>query len=136
MKWPTDKSQHSYMKKRQIQNESICIFNENENWMFNKLKDTKYKWSRQSQWGYRLFDFWNHYLGIAIEVDGLEHKKGYDKIRDDYNFIKSGILVLRINNKDEKRAKEIIDFINNTKEDWNQRRQKLNLKLIKMPRGT
>ena len=136
MKWPINKDTHAYMRNRQDQNKAVCVFNKNENWMSKKLEKTNYKWSRQSQWGYRLFDFWNHSLGVAIEVDGLEHNKNYDKIRDDYNFKKSGILVLRVNNGDEKGANEVINFIDNTEEDWNQRRKTLNLKLIKQPRGT
>lgn len=66
------------MKDRQIHNRKICIDNPNENWAAEQLKATGLKWTRQAQWGYRLFDFWNALKGIVVEVDGLSHKQDYD----------------------------------------------------------
>ena len=102
--------------------------NPNEKWMSEKLKRTPYKWTRQAQWGYRLFDFWNHKLGIAIEVDGETHNKVYDKIRDKHNHKTSGIIVLRVRNKNEADAKKVIDYILGVDENWNDRRIKMNIK--------
>jgi len=48
-----------------------------------------------------LFDFWCNELGIAVEIDGLTHDKDYDQARDQYNFFRSGIIVLRVPNYDE-----------------------------------
>jgi very-short-patch-repair endonuclease len=131
MKWPTDKNQHEYMKSRQKQNEDSSKWNKNELWMYEKLKTTPYKWKRQSMWGYRIFDFWCSYLGVAIEIDGKEHKKIYDSIRDKYNFETSGILVLRVKNRDELGAMKALDIIAHLPGNWNDRRRARGLKEIK-----
>ena len=129
MRYPTNKKQHLYMKNRQLENKRISTDNPNENWMFEKLKMTGLKWSRQAQWGYRLFDFWSHTKGIAIEVDGPSHEKQkeYDSYRDKYNYRISGILVIRVKNKDEDSAKEALKIIAKS-EKWKDRRMKLGLK--------
>ena len=57
MKWPINAEQHAYMKGRQEQNVEQSRRNPNELWMFERLQRTGYKWRRQAQWGYRLFDF-------------------------------------------------------------------------------
>jgi len=94
------------------------------------LKETGLEWSRQSRWGYRIFDFWNHYKGIAIEVDGLEHKKDYDEYRDKSNLITSGILVIRVRNMNKEDAVLALSIIE--KEScWNERRSNFKLKPIK-----
>lgn len=130
MKWPTDADQHAYMKMRQNQNKQICTTNRNENWMFEILKRTGLKWSRQAQWGYRLFDFWNAAKGIAVEVDGPEHDPEYDCIRDAFNYKKSGIVVLRVRNgNDEDAAKTVVAI--HSSGTWNERRVSLGLKPIK-----
>lgn len=131
MKWPTNADQHAYMKMRQDQNLLECQSNPNEAWMLRKLETTGWKWKRQAQWGYRLFDFWNAYLGIAVEVDGLTHDKVYDGVRDDYNWERSGILVLRVRNRDEADAEKALETIQGAC-DWNERRASLGLKPVRM----
>jgi len=90
--------------------------------MFDKLKATGLKWTRQAQSGVRLFDFWNHRLGIAVEVDGLEHDACVDSARD-YAVMKNrSVLVLRVRNFNEGDAAEAIRAIE-LSESWNARRR-------------
>jgi len=113
LNWPTNKEMAAYMKNRRNQNHKKCLTNKNENWMFDILKTrTSYKWKRQSEWGYRIFDFWCHKLGVAVEVDGKEHDWKYDNYRDEYNFRRSGIIVLRVRNGSEHDATDCIETIN------------------------
>ena len=130
MKWPTNKEKHAYMKMRQQQNIDESRDNPNEKWMLSHLATTGYKWRRQAQWGYRLFDFWCAKLGIAVEVDGKTHDPEYDAVRDRYNYSCSGILVLRVRNRNESDAQKALETIR-TAESWNYRRSKLGLKPIK-----
>jgi very-short-patch-repair endonuclease len=127
MKWPTTKEQHAYMKGRQEQNIARSKANPNEQWMAEHLSSTEIKWTRQAQWGYRIFDFWNHRLGVAIEVDGTSHDAVYDEFRDKANMTKSGILVLRVRNRNEADALEALEAIK-LAETWNTRRTALGLK--------
>ena len=87
------------MRMRQLQN--LARYSAAENWAYEKLRATGVKFSRQTIWGCRLFDFWNAKLGIAVEIDGPEHDAAYDSVRDRYNYLRSGILVLRIRNFSE-----------------------------------
>lgn len=118
----TTKEKSAYMLAMQIKNRGACKYNENENWMRDILiAQTQYKWTRQARWGYRLFDFWCHELGCAVEVDGPEHNKGYDQFRDYYNYVRSGIIVIRVKNKNEEDAAEAIAYIK-TLGSWEERR--------------
>jgi very-short-patch-repair endonuclease len=108
LRWTTNKEQSNYMRMRVKQNRERSASNPNENWMAEILSLTPYKWKRQVQWGFRVFDFWCHELGIAIEVDGPEHDAEYDHYRDEYNFRRSGIVVFRVKNGDDIRAQETI----------------------------
>lgn len=92
--------------------------------MESKLSLTGRKWTRQAMWGYRLFDFWCHELGIAVEVDGPEHNQEYDVARDRYNYFRSGILVLRVRNFNEADADKAIKAIESS-EAWKTRKEKL-----------
>lgn len=96
LKWITNKEQTEYMAKMKALNISKCVTNENENLVWSKLSKG---WTRQAVRGYRIHDFWNHELGCAIEVDGTEHDREYDNYRDEYNFRRSGVLVLRVRNR-------------------------------------
>lgn len=98
-----------------------------EAWMADKLASTGMKWTRQAQWGYRLFDFWSAKLGVAVEVDGSEHKKEYDAYRDEYNYRRSGIIVLRVRNMNEEDAQKALLEIASCKEDWRQRRKSMGI---------
>lgn len=129
MRWPTNKEEHAYMKGRKEENKAKSARNKAENWMAEKLEETEYKWSMQTQWGYRVFDFWNHYLGIAIEVDGDSHDPEYDRVRDEYNLKKSAIKVIRVRNFNEEDAKAALKEIS-ISECWNDRRRNAGLKPI------
>jgi len=111
---------------RQNQNVAASRSNPNENWMAKKLAETSYKWRRQAQWGYRLYDFWCHQLGIAIEIDGPEHDQKYDAYRDEYNFRWSGIVVLRVQNCNEEEAAKVIAMLD-VLGSWKDRRHELGL---------
>src|SRR3990167_5630827 len=120
--WPTMKEQSDLMLKRKRQNLKRCRLSKAEEWMFDKLKKTGLKWSRQACWGFRLFDFWCAKKGIAVEVDGPEHKyrKDKDERYDRHNYDISGILVIRVSNFDEEMAEKCIEIIG--KEiDWKTR---------------
>ena len=108
LNWPTNKEQSDYMAKMKSINVDRAMNNPNENWMFSKLSED---WTRQASWGYRIFDFWNHNLGCAVEVDGPEHDRDYDNYRDEYNFRRSGIVVLRVRNNNESDATSVLDAI-------------------------
>lgn len=97
----TNKTEADYMRRMKSLNAAASSKNVNENWMAEKLDKT---WSRQVVKGFRVFDFWNHKLGVAIEVDGNEHDRDYDNYRDEYNFRRSGIVVLRVRNMNESDA--------------------------------
>ena len=99
MRWVVRSDQAEYMRERQKQNKNKIV--KAELWAKQKLETTGQKWNTQTIWGCRLFDFWCHRLGIAVEIDGLTHDKNYDAARDQYNFYRSGIIVLRVPNYDE-----------------------------------
>lgn len=130
LKWPVNREQHAYMKRRQMMNLERATKNQNERWMHDKLMTTSLKWTPQAQWGYRLYDFWNHKKGIAIEVDGAGHDISWDKFRDEYNYQRSGILVLHVRNGKEEDAEKALEAIAKAK-TWNERRESLGLPTIK-----
>lgn len=113
LKWPTCKEQSDYMRQRQQENLQRSLTNCNENWMAQLLKPRRVKehWERQYRWGYRIYDFFSMKLGIAIEVDGPEHDKNYDTFRDVHNFLRSGVVVLRVRNKNEDDAQAVLRFV-------------------------
>lgn len=130
LKWPVTKEMHAYMKMRQNQNR--IRFSAAEEWAFKELKTrTTQKWTRQAQWGYRLFDFWSGALGCAVEIDGPEHNVSYDTYRDKYNFERSNIVVLRVKNFNASDMNSAILRIN-ALETWETRKipQLLSLMLI------
>jgi len=126
LRWQTNAKQAAYMKDRKKQNLELSKTNPNENWLFSKLKTTDYKWTRQATWGYRIFDFWCHHLGIAVECDGPEHDKDYDSYRDEYNLRRSGLIVLRVRNMNEEDAAHALSEIT-VADSWKARRDKLGL---------
>lgn len=127
---PGNAEQHAYMAMRQEQNVIASKHNPNELWMASLLERTSHKFNRQRRWGYRIFDFWCSELGVAVEVDGLEHRPEYDRMRDDHHYNRSGILVLRARNRNEEDAREVLARIA-TARTWNERRLALGLKPIK-----
>lgn len=129
LKWPINKEESAYMRERKRQNRSRTRRNSNENWAHERLCSlTGLKWTRQAMWGYRLYDNWNAVLGVAVEVDGLEHKykRGQDLYRDEYNFRRSGIVVLRVRNQNEIDMAFAVDLIRKSR-TWEERRNDLGL---------
>lgn len=131
--WPFRKEHSDYMRKRKHQNIMRSKTNINENWFAEKLDAVNIKYTRQATWGYRIFDFWLHRFGLAIEIDGFEHDKEYDNYRDEYNYRRSGIIVLRVRNKNEKDAEIAINKIL-TSIKWDERRKLLGLNSTKKAR--
>lgn len=102
LKWATTAESSAYMRMRQEQNRERCQWSRAEAWAKGQLdQHTPHKWTRQAQWGYRLYDFWCHTLGCAVEVDGPEHCAAVDAYQDEYHFRRSAIVVLRVPNFDE-----------------------------------
>lgn len=132
-KWgksPSSKEQAAHMAMRKVQNIDQSRHSKAEEWMYEKLKHTGHKWSRQAVWGWRVYDFWCHELGIAVEVDGPEHDISYDAKRDAYNWKRSRIIVLRVNNFDEDDARKTLKAIA-TAQKWNERREAAGLSIIR-----
>lgn len=127
LQMPSNREEHAYMLMRKTQNVKRALVNPNENWMWKKLQKTTYKWSRQARYGYRIFDFWCHRLGVAIEVDGPEHNEQWDVYRDEYNFRHSGIIVLHVHNLDEEQADRVIGLIDRL-DTWQRRKSRLGLR--------
>lgn len=102
LRFPTKKEEHAYMRERKLQNRARIPWLKAERWFLENylspLPQPAFKFTRQAEWGYRIFDFWFHALGVVVEVDGPEHNAGYDAYRDKYNFLRSGIVVLRVGN--------------------------------------
>jgi very-short-patch-repair endonuclease len=126
LNWITDADGHAYMRMRQSQNTCRSQLNPNENWMDSILKDASLDFTRQAIWGKRVFDFWNSSLGIAIEVDGSDHEARYDQYRDEYNFRRSGIVVLRVTNRNTVDAMLVINRIK-SEVKWKVRKEMLGL---------
>lgn len=98
--------------------------------MADHLRTTGREWTRQAQWGFRLFDFWNRDLGIAVEVDGPGHDLEADTASDRSNLVRSAIVVLRVRNYNEQEAASALEAIR-TAEPWNVRRELVGLKAIR-----
>lgn len=106
----TTKEKTLYMSNLRAECLKNSLANKNENWFAEKLKSAKLGMTRQAIWGYRIFDFWNGGKGVAIEIDGPEHDEKYDRYRDLYNYLRSGIVVLRVRNMNEDDAHEAISL--------------------------
>lgn len=131
LRFPTKKEEHAYMRERKLQNRARLPWLKAERWFLeNYLRalptQREYKFTRQAEWGYRIFDFWFHDRGVVIEVDGPEHNSGYDAYRDTYNFLRSGIVVLRVRNFHEGDAAIAIENLQ-MECSWTERRRALGL---------
>ena len=127
---PYTAEQAAHMRMRKQQNIAQSKYSKAESWAEEQLKTTGYKWTRQATWGWRVFDFWNHVLGIAVEIDGIEHDKGNDSARDAKNWKTSRILVIRVNNFDDVGMAKALETIK-TAQTWNERRTQAKLKPVK-----
>lgn len=133
LNWTYTKERHRRIRNLKLANLAVSVKNRNENWMYRKLLQTGYKWKRQAEWGYRIFDFWCHDLGVAVEVDGNTHDAKYDAYRDEYNFRRSAIVVLRVHNMDEIGADRVLHIVSQI-ETWRSRRTRMGL--FKSPLAT
>lgn len=106
--WPTTREEISRMKKYQIDNLKTSKTNRAENWFAEKLKTSGLKFKRQARWGFRIFDFWNHNLGVAIEIDGSNHQVFIDSLKDKDVWERSGIVVYRVRNFNEEDAELVL----------------------------
>ena len=111
IKWPTTSAEAAHMNEMRARNRILAAHNLNERLMAEKLAATGLKWTPQATWGYRIFDFWNKEKGIAVEVDGPEHRPGWDKLRDFHNWEVSRILVLHVRNRNEGDAARALEII-------------------------
>jgi len=116
----TSAEKTAYMKGRQAQHRARGM-TPGERWMAARLPG---KWTPQAIWGYRLFDLWSGAKGIAVELDGDTHHPGYDAYRDEYNFRRSAIVVLRVPNFDETAACVALAMIEHLG-TWDERREEL-----------
>lgn len=132
VRWPSSVEDSEYMRMRQRQNMHNSLSNHNENWFAEKLTRARIKYRRQAQWGFRLFDFWIASKGVAVEIDGPEHNahkaRAQDAYRDEYNYRRSAILVIRVPNGDEASAAAAIQKIHGEC-SWEDRRAQLGLNL-------
>ena len=103
-------------------NMAFALNNQNETWMWNKLKATGLLWGRQGLWAYRMFDFWCEDLGVAVEVDGPSHDRAKDARRDAFAFVVAGIIVLRVRNWNEEDAAVALAIIAKSG-PWRRRQQ-------------
>lgn len=92
-----------------------------EQWMAEKLAQAGFKFNHQCLWMTRIFDFWNHELGCAVEVDGPEHDREKDARFDAYMFFRSEIVVIRVPNFDEAAASAALVRISEL-DKWEARR--------------
>lgn len=127
--WPVNKELQAHMAMRKKQHIDKGM-TKAEKWFFTEIAVfTPYKWTTQARWGFRLFDFWCHYLGCAVEIDGIEHDPVKDKERDSKEWDRSRIVILRIRkfNVHDSRI-----FLENIKQisPWNDRRRNAKMKEI------
>jgi very-short-patch-repair endonuclease len=127
---PVDKEASAHMRMRQAQNRAKCKDNEAEQWMYQKLKTTGFKWNRQTLWMSRVLDFWCHELGCAVEVDGRDHDKDEDAAKDKYFLVRSGIVTIRVRNFNEEDAEKALNRIAKMR-TWGERRDAIGVEHIR-----
>lgn len=129
LKYPVSKSDAAYMQMRQAQNRVNCQRSRAEAVAVRELAGrTDYHWTRQASWGNRLFDFWCSDIGCAVEIDGPEHNPRIDAYRDEYNFRRSAIVVLRVRNFNHKDMDDAISHIASLNQ-WRDRRCQIGIDL-------
>ena len=120
--WPLNKLHSDHMKGRQKKRRTDGMTRA-EKWAHeNYLSKTGLKWTREAAWGFRLFDFWNHALGVAVEIDGPEHNSELDRWRDHKEWERSRIIVIRIKNFNEIDGQKFLEQIKTIK-PWTERRK-------------
>lgn len=126
MRFLSDTEKLEYMRSKRDQCLVRSLDNYNENWFASILLTNGIKHKRQAIWGFRIYDFWIHRLGCAIEVDGPEHDIKYDRYRDIYNYLRSGIVVVRVRNNNIEDANKAVALIKSLSL-WKTRRRELKI---------
>lgn len=124
IRWPSRKDEMARLKMYQAGHRKRII--PAEVWAKQFLDNTKWNWTPQAIWGFRIFDFWCSKLGCAIEIDGPTHNKGWDRKRDEFNFRRSAIVVFRVSNFNESEMRNVLKEIEKL-DTWLERRKKMGL---------
>lgn len=106
--------------------------NPHENRVSAWLNKSGLKWGRQKSLGWRIADFWNHKLGVIVEVDGATHVKRDDEIADAIHAKRSAILVFRVKNKATDSDLTLLLCQIASVKPWNERRAEVRLKPVRM----
>ena len=75
------------------------------------LAATGLMWIRQARWKGRIFDFWCREKGLAVEVDGPEHKAEKDRQSDELAYKVGKIVVIRVRNMNDADAQRAVKEI-------------------------
>lgn len=127
IKTPCTREASERLRGYKYKNLSNSLRNPNENWFAGLLDEScVYSFGRQKLWGHCIFDFWCAKIGVVIEIDGKNHNAEKDRIRDEINFNRSGIVTLRVRNMNEEDAEIAIQEAN-SELIWWQRRQFIGL---------
>ncbi len=126
---PSSAKEAAALKDQQRRARIQSRFDPGENWMAAKLDKTGSTWTRKAVIGFRLFDFWCHPLGIAVEIDDDDRDEQASARTDLSEYQDRGILVLHARGGNERDAAAVIEKIAKA-EKWNTRRFNLGLKPI------
>mgnify|MGYP003437027147 CR=1 FL=1 len=130
---PTDKERVEKMRWYHKEQKEKSKTSKTESRFYNKhqkefSKRTWIKINRQVKRWTRIFDFWCHEKWIAIEIDGWYHteerKVDKDRKYDFYNLNKHGILVIRVDNRDDIWAIDALRKVE-LSESWRSRKHSL-----------
>jgi hypothetical protein len=92
--------------------------------MARKLATTRRRWRRRAP-----FQFWQHELGVLVELDRPDHDKSIDAVHERAAFYERGVMVIHVEEFSDKSAAEALRAIRYT-EPWNSRRRALGLTTI------
>jgi len=123
--WPTKKEESARLREQQVRAFQESITSPGQNWLAKKLITSGHQWTRKSLWGYRIFDFWSHELGIAVMLDTDDSPNM--EAEDECNFRRSGIIVLHVRSMNGEDAEKAMKTIAET-DTWSARRLFLGLR--------
>lgn len=106
--WNTDSKK--FIREVQKKQKKITLKNPAENWFSMKIKNdlSKFTFSRQKKMGFRVFDFWCKKIRVAIEIDGKQHNRQWDLLRDQKYQERFHLKVYRIWAFNESDYKEVL----------------------------
>lgn len=96
---PWNKKSKKFLKKAAKRQRKLTHSNPAENWFARKIcKDFPYTFQRQVRYGYRIFDFYNAQLHVAIEIDGKQfhQDQAFDQQRDEAYTHNYGVVIFRV----------------------------------------